>query len=109
VVLLKQQWTKVQKYPGGPEQFMNPADDLMMLPSDMSLLSDAKFRYVCLNCKYCIILPTLICRPLVELYAKDKQIFFQDFAKAFAKLLALGVRNQSSAAITNVCPAQGRL
>ena len=45
----------------------------MMLPADMSLATDKNFR------KY------------VELYAKDEQKFFDDFSKAFTKLLELGV------------------
>jgi cytochrome c peroxidase len=44
-----------------------------MLPSDMVLIQDPIFR------KY------------VELYAKDEDVFFKDFAKAFSKLLELGV------------------
>ena len=45
----------------------------MMLPSDLVLVQDPKFK------KY------------VEMYAKDEDLFFADFAKAFAKLLELGV------------------
>jgi hypothetical protein len=45
---------------------------LMMLPTDMALKTDPKFR------------------PFAELYARDQDAFFADFAKAFAKLLALG-------------------
>ena len=45
----------------------------MMLPSDMILVEDPKFK------KY------------VEMYVKDEDLFFKDFAKAFSKLLELGV------------------
>jgi len=45
----------------------------MMLPSDMVLVQDPAFRKV------------------VELYAKDENAFFGDFASAFSKLLELGV------------------
>lgn len=45
----------------------------MMLPTDMALVKDKKFR------KY------------VEEYAKDEDKFFNDYAKAYAKLLELGV------------------
>ena len=45
----------------------------MMLPSDLALLSDPEFR------------------KWVEAYAKDEKLFFDDFSKAFAKLLALGM------------------
>ena len=51
----------------------NKEGDLMMLPSDMALLNDNEFR------KY------------VEMYSKDEDLFFKDFAAAFAKLLELGV------------------
>jgi catalase (peroxidase I) len=44
-----------------------------MLPSDMALIWDPKFK------------------PWVEKYAADEQLFFKDFAKAFKKLLELGV------------------
>ena len=45
----------------------------MMLPADLALIQDPEFR------KY------------VEIYAKDEDLFFKDFAKAFSKLLELGV------------------
>jgi catalase (peroxidase I) len=44
----------------------------MMLPSDMALIRDPAFR------KY------------TEIYAKDGDKFFDDFAKAFQKLNELG-------------------
>jgi cytochrome c peroxidase len=44
-----------------------------MLQSDMVLIADPEFK------KY------------VEMYARDETLFFNDFAKAFAKLLELGV------------------
>ena len=46
---------------------------LMMLPTDVALIRDGTFR------KY------------VELYAKDQEAFFRDFADAYSRLLALGV------------------
>jgi cytochrome c peroxidase len=45
----------------------------MMLETDMALLWDKKFRKT------------------VDLYAKDEERFFADFAAAFSKLLELGV------------------
>lgn len=68
-LLLSQKWTK-RKW-NGPEQY--ESGDLMMLPSDIALLKDAKFK------------------TLVEIYAKDQNKFFQDFSKAFEKLLELGM------------------
>ncbi|KAI9207359.1 heme peroxidase [Polychytrium aggregatum] len=71
-VLLKNvKWTKKQW--DGPEQYQDPHDELMMLPTDMALLWDPEFK------KY------------VELYAQDKEAFFRDFSAAFARLLELGV------------------
>jgi cytochrome c peroxidase len=70
--LLNNQWTK--KKWNGPEQYQDPSGELMMTPADLSLIKDPKFRQY------------------VELYAKNDEIWFQDFAKAFGKLLALGVK-----------------
>lgn len=77
VELTKQKWSKKTKHEGykwtGPPQYEDPSGKLMMLPSDMALLWDGKFK------KY------------VQEYAKDEEKFFNDFAKAFSKLLELGV------------------
>jgi catalase (peroxidase I) len=43
----------------GPEQYADPEDELMMLPTDMALIWDPKFK------------------PIVEEYAKDKDVFFK--------------------------------
>jgi len=75
-MLLKNKWTKREWT--GPEQFADPTGELMMTPADMALLNDPKFR------------------EYVELYANNKQVFFEDFAKAFGKLLDLGVKRQSA-------------
>jgi len=45
-----------------------------MVPADLALLSDPAFK------KY------------VDLYAESEEKFFEDFAKAFSKLLELGVK-----------------
>jgi len=45
----------------------------MMLPADLALIKDKKFRQY------------------VEAYAEDEQLFFRDFASAFGKLMELGV------------------
>jgi len=60
----------------GPFQYHNEelGESLMMLPTDKALCED----------------PAL--KPWVERYAKDKELFFDHFAKAFATLLELGVR-----------------
>ncbi|KAJ3369146.1 hypothetical protein HDU91_007449 [Kappamyces sp. JEL0680] len=73
-LLLSVDWR--EKKWDGPKQFVDPDDELMMLPSDMALLWDPALK------KY------------VEIYAKDKERFFKDFAAAFAKMLELGVPRQ---------------
>jgi len=45
---------------------------LMMLPTDMAIRTDPKFRAI------------------AEVYAKDQEAFFRDFAVAYAKLMCLG-------------------
>ena len=76
-LLLEERWTPKTTHNGkpwtGPPQFEDSTGKLMMLPSDMILVEDPKFK------KY------------VEMYVKDEDLFFKDFAKAFAKLLELGV------------------
>jgi len=57
----------------GPDQYEDSSGKLMMLPSDLVLIQDPKFRKV------------------VELFAKDENAFFTEFASAFSKLLELGV------------------
>eukprot|EP01130_Rhizamoeba_saxonica_P018018 TRINITY_DN890_c0_g1_i1.p1 TRINITY_DN890_c0_g1~~TRINITY_DN890_c0_g1_i1.p1 ORF type:complete len:310 (-),score=86.04 TRINITY_DN890_c0_g1_i1:36-965(-) len=70
--LMNNEWT-LKKW-DGPAQFEDPTGDLMMLPADISLKNDPKFR------KY------------VTAYAKDEDLFFKDFAVAFKKLQELGVK-----------------
>jgi len=63
----------------GNEQFEDvETGKLMMLPTDLALVTDAKFK------------------PFVEAYAKDQELFFKDFASAFSKLLALGVPERTA-------------
>lgn len=47
--------------------------ELMMLPTDIALIEDEAFK------------------PWVDAYAEDKDLFFADFSKVFAKLVELGV------------------
>jgi len=76
-VLLEEKWTPKTTHNGkpwtGPDQFENANGQLMMLPSDIALIADPEFK----KC--------------VEMYAKDEDLFFKDFAAAFGKLLELGV------------------
>ena len=65
----------------GPMQFEDPSGKLMMLPSDIALILDKKFR------------------EYVKMYAKDKDLFFKDFAAAFVKLEELGTKNLKSVGV----------
>lgn len=71
VELMNNKWRK--KKWNGPEQYEDKSGQLMMLPADMALLWDKKFK------KY------------VDLYAKNEEKFREDFANAFSKLMELGV------------------
>jgi peroxiredoxin len=53
-------------------------EPLMMLPTDVALLSDTSFA------------------PWVQQYAQDKDLFFDHFSKAFAKLIELGIQRDAS-------------
>jgi len=69
--LIFMEWKKREW--NGPFQFEDvDTGELMMLPTDMALKTDPQFRVY------------------AELYAKDEAAFFNDFAEAFAKLIALG-------------------
>lgn len=58
----------------GPQQYQDDAtNSLMMLPTDMVLKTDEKFR------KYC------------EEYAKDSDLCMKDFSSAFSRLLERGI------------------
>eukprot|EP00276_Gloeochaete_wittrockiana_P020759 CAMPEP_0184340834 /NCGR_PEP_ID=MMETSP1089-20130417/9486_1 /TAXON_ID=38269 ORGANISM="Gloeochaete wittrockiana, Strain SAG46.84" /NCGR_SAMPLE_ID=MMETSP1089 /ASSEMBLY_ACC=CAM_ASM_000445 /LENGTH=303 /DNA_ID=CAMNT_0026668839 /DNA_START=61 /DNA_END=972 /DNA_ORIENTATION=+ len=72
IELMTIKWTE-QKW-SGPLQYEDPTGQLMMLPTDMSLVWDKKFK------------------DIVAQYAKDEKAFFKDFASAFGKLLELGVK-----------------
>ncbi|CAG8468878.1 4100_t:CDS:2 [Paraglomus occultum] len=77
IQLVKQNWTP--KTVNGQTQYKDDADELMMLPADLALIKDPKFKEI------------------VDIYAQDKQAFFNDFASAFGKLLELGVDRSSQA------------
>jgi len=66
----------------GPKQFQDPTKQLMMLPTDIALKTDAKFL------------------PVTQEYAGNEAKFFADFAGAFSKLLHLGCEK--------VAPAQSQ-
>ncbi len=71
--LLNRKW--VDKKWNGPKQFVDKeTGNLMMLPADMAFVKDSAFK------------------KWVETYAKDEKRFQVDFAKAFKKLVELGVQ-----------------
>lgn len=72
-LLLNEKW-HLSESPVGMKQYYDEDKELMMLPTDMSLVKDKDFRV------------------WVEKYAKDKDLFFRDFSKVFSKLLELGLR-----------------
>jgi cytochrome c peroxidase len=76
-LLLEERWSPKTTHNGkpwtGPDQYEDSTGQLMMLPSDIALIADPAFK------------------KWVEVYAKDEDKFYKDFAKAFGKLLELGV------------------
>jgi len=84
--LLKEEpWTpKAKKHESGgcpwkgPAQYESADGSLMMLPSDLALVQDPKFHEWVLK------------------YKDDEELFFKDFAAAFGKLLALGVKESTA-------------
>ncbi|KAI9708112.1 MAG: heme peroxidase [Bogoriella megaspora] len=62
-----------RKWDGNRQFEDKESKSLMMLPTDMALVQDKKFR------------------PHVERYAKDEAVFFKEFADAVCKLFELGV------------------
>lgn len=71
-LLLNEKWVIRKNFQ--PTQYTDAATgELMMLPADMALVWDPKFRV------------------WVEKYAADQDLFHRDFAKAYGKLLDLGV------------------
>ncbi|KAJ4420752.1 heme peroxidase [Gnomoniopsis sp. IMI 355080] len=57
----------------GPKQYVNEDESIMMLPADMALVADKKFK------------------EWVVKYAKDGDKFFEDFRNVIVKLFELGV------------------
>ncbi|KAF5637072.1 heme-binding peroxidase [Fusarium sp. NRRL 25303] len=86
-LLLSEKWTEKTVPESGVTQFSSvdpdTEEELMMLPTDIALTTDPEFS------KY------------VRLYAEDKELFFNDFKAAFAKLLELGIARDAEGNITN--------
>ncbi|RLV93489.1 putative heme-binding peroxidase [Spathaspora sp. JA1] len=72
-VLLNEEWSLGVVPETGREQYFNHDKSLIMLNTDLELIRDVKFLV------------------WVKSYAKDEELFFQDFAQAFSKLLELGI------------------
>ena len=91
-LLLSLQWRK-KKLANGVEQFVNYDEDteteLMMLPTDLALTKDKEFI------------------KWVEFYARDKERFFEDFSKVFAKLVELGIERDAEGNVTNTDNVRG--
>lgn len=85
-LMLSLQW-KEKTLENGVRQFVHVDEDLgeelMMLPTDLALVNDSAFR------------------PWVELYAKDKERFFEDFRNVFLKLVELGIERDDKGRVTN--------
>jgi hypothetical protein len=75
----------------GPLQYEDPSGELMMLPTDMALIQDEKFR------------------PFVEIYAKDQNLFFKDFAEDFGRLLSLNAPIVTAAPLSPTQEASAQL
>ncbi|RDW65794.1 peroxidase [Aspergillus mulundensis] len=94
-LLLTMEW-KPKTLENGVSQFVyvdpeaeDDEEPLMMLPTDVALRDDPAFR------------------PWVERYAKDKELFFDHFAKVFAKLIELGIKRDETGKITNTDNVKG--
>ena len=68
--LLEIEWTMREWE--GPPQYTDPSGELMMLKTDIALINDPEMKKI------------------VEEYAADEKKFFDDYAAAFGKLMALG-------------------
>merc|ERR1711990_290116 len=75
VNLVQMKWHKTKQANGLEVWVTEDQPGIIMLPTDMAIMTDEKMV------------------PWVELYARDKERWFQDFAAAFAKLQELGVDN----------------
>jgi hypothetical protein len=69
-LLLDREWT-ARKW-DGPLQYEDPSGKYMMLPTDMALKTDPEFH------------------KFARAYADDQQLFFNDFAATYGKLISLG-------------------
>ncbi|EFE39699.1 bifunctional catalase-peroxidase Cat2 [Trichophyton verrucosum HKI 0517] len=96
-LLKKLEW-KPRTLSNGTKQFNYVDEDvpeeereepLMMLPTDMALLSDPEFAM------------------WVDKYAEDKELFFDHFSKAFHKLMELGIKRNAQGEVINTDNVRG--
>ncbi|KAG9523949.1 cytochrome c peroxidase-like protein, partial [Aureobasidium melanogenum] len=91
-IMTEYEW-KEKTLENGVKQFVYIDEDLdeelAMLPTDLALVKDESFA------------------PWVKKYAEDKDLFFDHFAKAFGKLLELGIQRDANGKITNSDNAKG--
>jgi len=72
-ILFDEKWVKEKNSKGNLQFWDQKTHKLMMLPTDLAVVEDPKFR------------------EWSEKYKKDQDLFFKDFAAAFKKLTELGV------------------
>ena len=92
-LLMRLEW-KLKKLDNGVLQFVHIDEDLgeelMMLPTDMALQTDPSFK------------------EWVVRYADYKEVFYADFAKAFTKLMELGIQRDAQGKVANLDNLKGR-
>jgi cytochrome c peroxidase len=85
-LMISRSW-KEKTLENGVRQFVHYDEDaeeeLMMLPTDLALTADPTFKH------------------WVNVYAQDKEKFFEDFAKVFAKLVELGIQRDENGKVIN--------
>jgi len=78
-LMFEEKWTEKKTHKGkewkGPVQYENKEGDLMMLATDLALVTDDKFKV------------------WAEKYYKDEELWFKDFAMYYQKLNELGCKN----------------
>jgi cytochrome c peroxidase len=91
-LLMMYKW-KRKRLENEVEQYVCAGEDLdeelVMLPTDIALLEDRKFRV------------------WVERYARDKDLFFAHFTSVLAKLTELSIRRDEGGRITNTDNEKG--
>lgn len=87
-LLLEEKWTV--KPNSTPLQYQDKSGDLMMLPADLAFIEDAEFK------------------KWVEIYAKDRDRFFNDFAAAWKKLIEFNHPALNASSSSAAAPAGGK-